>query len=109
MTVYDARLDRADHETTAAIVKPLASWREHAACAGRDMDPARGSYAWHAAIDLCLNGCPVLEQCRQWVMGLNKHIDPGGIVAGTGEIDRQRLRHGAAVSAAIAARSRGDT
>ncbi|NUU22893.1 MAG: hypothetical protein HOV68_15485 [Streptomycetaceae bacterium] len=42
---------------------------------------------WTAARRLC-NGCPVLDQCREWVLALPYGADPGGVVAALSPTDR---------------------
>lgn len=91
----------ADHELTALIVDVHAAWRDRAACAGLDMNPAEGSPEESQALAVC-DTCPVLRDCRRWVMPLNEYTDPGGICGAMTERGRTRLRFSTAIKAGMA-------
>jgi hypothetical protein len=96
------RRNNCDHEMTALIVDVHAAWRDHAACAGLDMNPAEDSSEESEALQVC-DTCPVLRDCRRWVMPLNECTDPGGICGGMTERGRTRLRVSTAIKAGMAA------
>lgn len=71
-------------------------WRQNARCIGRAsvMDPPRrklSEAAYGHAAALC-RGCPVLDECRTWVLSLPYGADPGGVCAGLTEGERARRR-----------------
>jgi hypothetical protein len=100
-TATRPRRNNCDHEMTALIVDVHAAWRDHAACAGLDMNPAEDSPGESEALKVC-DTCPVLRDCRRWVMPLNEYTDPGGICGGMTERGRTRLRVSTAIKAGMA-------
>jgi WhiB family redox-sensing transcriptional regulator len=86
-----------DHSRTAAKVQPLAQWRDRAACAGQSVAMATHQTdgpAVSAAKAVCW-GCPVLEECREWVLALPEPLDPGGVCGGMTEARRSTTRRAA--------------
>jgi hypothetical protein len=69
-------------------VGALNDWRTRAACAGRPQDLQGDT---QAARDLC-RSCPVIRDCTRWVMTLPPRADPGEVVAGMTEKERNRVR-----------------
>jgi WhiB family redox-sensing transcriptional regulator len=71
------------------------SWQDDAACKGRtaDMFPPRGENALQELARAICATCPVLEQCRQWVL---ENPQPYGVWAGMAgkEISEARKRAG---------------
>jgi len=53
------------------------------------MDPGDDDLKIDAAKITCRH-CPVLVDCREWVLGLPASADPGGITAGMTENERQK-------------------
>ncbi len=86
-----------DHQRDAAKARPLDEWRKQAACAGlyevMDRRQADGP-AVRAALAVC-RSCPVLDDCRAWVLGLPERLDPGGVCGGLTEIQRSKARRAA--------------
>lgn len=73
---------------------PLADWRDHAACHGLGavMDPPNPTpQQIGEAAAICLR-CPVMDDCRTWVMSLPEKQDPGGVCAGMSELSRKKRR-----------------
>lgn len=79
-------------------------WRKRAACIGRAdvMDPPAEKvkaardlgierHLWEEAKQLC-RSCPVLVQCRSWVVTLPAKRDPTGVCGGLTEEERGRER-----------------
>jgi DNA-binding XRE family transcriptional regulator len=96
--------------TTTDRPAALSEWRESAACRGRAalMDPPPPRWdddqnavdVRRAALALCTT-CPVLDACREWVLGLPDADDPGGVCAGMTVAERTDGReHRARVAAA---------
>lgn len=78
----------AGHITTAKRADPRASWRDLSACEGRGAEMAGEP---EAARRICF-GCPVLDECRAWVLSLPSLLDPGGVCGGLSEDQRTRGR-----------------
>lgn len=82
-----------DHYRTAALVQPLADWRNRARCAGRPGVMAAANTA--QAFALC-RACPVLAECTAAVLALPEALDPGGPYAGMTAAERRQARAEAA-------------
>ena len=90
-----------DHAAAAVRAEMDAAWRKDAACAGRAAVmnppaatmryPAGAERARLAAMRLCWR-CPVLTQCRTWVLGLDQDDDVGGFCGGLSHEERLTLR-----------------
>lgn len=69
-------------------------WQQHATCKGVPwlMDPPEDlQTAENEALALALCGrCPVLDDCRDWVLSLD--VDPGGIAGGMTAAEREQIR-----------------
>jgi len=87
--------------TIAADTAP-GPWDALAACGGRSvlMDPAPELVPVNqpAALALC-QSCPVLDDCRRWVLALAPSDDPGGVCGGLTPPERDTLRAPAASGA----------
>ncbi|MFI6534163.1 WhiB family transcriptional regulator [Nonomuraea sp. NPDC050547] len=69
----------------------LPTWDGTGACIGQpDLMYGLSEGGDDAAKKLC-RACPVLDECRDWVLDLPWHCDPGGIVAGLTIQQRGRL------------------
>lgn len=84
---------------------PIGPWAMRARCAGMPdlMDPGDDDLKIDAAKITCRH-CPVLVDCREWVLGLPASADPGGITAGMTENERRGERISRGVKAAREAR-----
>jgi hypothetical protein len=82
-----------DHNRTAQVANPRAPWRTRAACLGKAqiMDRKQRDRPNGEALALCRN-CPVLDDCKAWVLSLPDTLDPGGICAGLNERQRMKIR-----------------
>lgn len=93
-----------DHAAVAASVRVDQPWRQQAACAGRAdvMDPPAKQVAaardlgtehllWADAKAVCRT-CPVLVQCRSWVITLPVRQDVTGVCGGLTEAERATER-----------------
>lgn len=67
------------------------TWPGQGSCYGRPdlLYPHTPDELEHAA-RLC-GDCPVLAQCRTWVLAIPPHLAPDGVVAGLTVFDRDRL------------------
>jgi hypothetical protein len=65
-------------------------WATEAACKGRWADLENPENENPARV-LCFN-CPVENECREWVLGLDKRADPVGIRGGMNPMQRNRAR-----------------
>lgn len=93
----------SDHVHTAKLVNPRAEWMARAACKGRVMEPPlrrdgllltdqERVEMTAAALDICRYSCPVLADCKEWVLGIEAGLDPGGVCGGMTPEDRADAR-----------------
>ena len=72
----------------------MSHWHDDAAC--RDvpdlMAPAEGEPEDTDTARRICDACPVLADCRAWVLALSQEFDPSGIVAGLTPQQRTRRR-----------------
>lgn len=93
-----------DHAAMAACLRVDQAWRDRAACVGLAdvMDPPAEQVRaardlgierrlWEDAKRLC-RACPVLVQCRSWVVTLPARADVTGVCGGLTEEERARER-----------------
>jgi WhiB family redox-sensing transcriptional regulator len=65
-------------------------WRHEAACRAHPIETFFGRRRL-AAIQVC-RSCPVLEDCRDWALGLPEHADPAGVLGGMSATERRERR-----------------
>lgn len=87
-----------NYAASAEAADLTASWRDEAACHGLGslMDPPRDYADTVAELDalaVCRWRCPVLDDCRSWVLSLPERHDPGGVCGGLTERDRTHARN----------------
>lgn len=80
------------HDPLTRLPPPPGLWTRLAACHDlwELMDPPEGErteYARRAALAVC-RSCPVLAECREWVVALPASADPGGVTGGWTEYQR---------------------
>lgn len=97
------------HDPLTRLPAPPGEWTTRAACHGAWdlLDPPEGQRtAWvrDAALALC-QACPVVGDCREWVLGLPPSADPGGVTGGMTEYRRGQERGRRRRTARKAARS----
>lgn len=70
----------------------LPTWEGAGACIGKAdvMHPSQDPAELQQALDLC-HRCPVLAECRDWVLSIPLHLGPGGVVAGMTPAERERV------------------
>lgn len=76
-----------DYTAAAERAELWAPWRDHAACYGRTPE-----------MDLC-RICPVLRDCRDWLLRVPPKEDPGDICGGWTEAERTKARTQALMTA----------
>lgn len=78
----------------AATAGLRAAWGERAACR-RDaglLDPDSPDWVDEATAIAVCRACPVLTECRAWVLALPASVDVGGVCGGLTEHERARIR-----------------
>lgn len=82
------------HARTAALTDPTAPWRTRAACNGKAdlMDQAEPTQAGTRRAKAVCRTCPVLADCKDWVLRLHSGLDPGGVCGGLTELQRLKVR-----------------
>ncbi|WP_435192466.1 WhiB family transcriptional regulator [Nonomuraea sp. bgisy094] len=68
----------------------MPRWEVDGSCVGRAnlMYPRAADGGLDRARAIC-QACPVLDQCRDWVLALPPVLDPGGVVAGMTIAERE--------------------
>lgn len=80
----------------AATAGLRAAWGERAACR-RDaglLDPDSPDWVDEATAVAVCRACPVIAECRKWVLALPASVDVGGVCGGLTEHERARARAG---------------
>lgn len=83
---------------TVLALDYLPTWPGLGSCVGQPdlMYPNDSSGSLADARSLC-RGCPVLDRCRSWVLGLPYDADPGGVIAGMTLAEREAIQQGVAM------------